>query len=361
MLINHSRSSNKHWLSALPRRVRGNAALAMMLLLGAPALMAQTLDTATVRGQVTDPQGAAIEDASVALVNQLTGLKREARTDSEGRYQFAGLPLTGRYTLSVSSQGFRTVERKDLGLRADEAATINVALDVSQIEIIDGVQIYGTTEGVRSDSPQTSTRLDLQKIDETPVFGRKLTNLPLLNSAVKPTRGQGDLFLNNTLFVINGGRRRQSTFKIHGSTGDDGWGRQTIFTNIPFSALQEFTVLPNSFSAEYGRTTGGAINVVTKSGTNDFHGDLLYLGRPGGLQANAPLARQRTKDELNQLSGVISGPIIRDRTHFLLAAEYNRQDRDAVITSPLAPGLFTGHFRQPLLLARLDHQFSSGH
>ncbi|HEY9230686.1 MAG TPA: carboxypeptidase-like regulatory domain-containing protein, partial [Blastocatellia bacterium] len=116
----------------------------MMLLLGAPALMAQTLDTATVRGQVTDPQGAAINDAAVTLANPLTGLKREARTDSNGYYSFAGLPLTGRYTLTVSSQGFKTVEREDLGLRADEAATINVALDVSQIEIIDGVQIYGT-------------------------------------------------------------------------------------------------------------------------------------------------------------------------------------------------------------------------
>src|SRR5205085_4685396 len=294
------------------RRVRGIAALAMMLLLGVSALMAQTLDTAAVRGQVTDPQGAAINDAAVTLANQLTGLKREARTDSDGRYHFAGLPLTGRYTLTVTSQGFRTVERKDLDLRADEAATINVALDVSS-EINNYIEIYGTTEGVRSDSPQTGTRLDLQKIDETPVFGRKLTNLPLLNSAVKPTRGQGDLFINNTLFVINGGGRRQPTFKIDGSTGDDAWGRQTIFTNIPFSALQEFTVLPNSFSAEYGRTTGGAINVVTKSGTNDFHGDLLYLWRPGGLQANAPLARQRTEDKLNQLSGVISGPIIRDR------------------------------------------------
>src|SRR5256714_12176297 len=240
MLINHSRSSNKHWLSALPRRVRGNAALAMMLLLGAPALMAQTLDTATVRGQVTDPQGAAIEDASVALVNQLTGLKREARTDSEGRYQFAGLPLTGRYTLSVSSQGFRTVERKDLGLRADEAATINVALDVSQIEIIDGVQIYGTTEGVRSDSPQTSTRLDLQKIDETPVFGRKLTNLPLLNSAVKPTRCQLYLFFNNTLFVINGVGGPWPTFNNDCITVVDAWELPGIFCNMTFSALQSF-------------------------------------------------------------------------------------------------------------------------
>src|SRR5205807_10218972 len=106
-------------------------------------------------------------------------------------------------------------------------------------------------------------------------------------------------------------------------------------------------------------TTGGAINVITKSGTNDFHGDLLYLWRPSGLQANAPLARVRTADELNQVSGIVSGPIIKDPTHCLLAMEYHRQDRDAVITSPLAPGLFTGHFRQPLLLARVDHQFST--
>jgi hypothetical protein len=339
--------------------LRAAATLALVALISAQNLLAQTLDTASVRGQVVDPQGAAIEDAGVVLVNQLTGLKRETHTDGDGYYHFAGLPLTGRYTLTINSKGFRPSEQKDLSLRADETATINVSLDVGT-EILNDVQIYGTAEGVRSDSPQTGTRLDLQKIDETPVFGRKLTNLPLLNSAVKPTRGQGDLFLNNTLFVINGGGRRQPTFKIDGSTGDDAWGRQTIFTNIPFSALQEFTVLPNSFSAEYGRTTGGAINVVTKSGTNDTHGDLLYLLRPAGLQANAPLARVRTKDELNQVSGVISGPIIKDRTHYLIAAEYNHQDRDAVITSPIAPGLFTGEFRQPLFLVRVDHQLSEG-
>ncbi|MFL6215384.1 MAG: TonB-dependent receptor domain-containing protein [Blastocatellia bacterium] len=340
--------------------VRAIAALALVALFSAQNLLAQTLDTASVRGQVIDPAGAAIEDASVVLINQLTGFKREARSDSNGYYHFAGLPLTGRYALTINSKGFRPFERKDMVLRADETATINVFLDIAGVEITNDVQIYGTAEGVRSDSPQIGTRLDLEKIDETPVFGRKLTNLPLLNSAVKPARGQGDLFLNNTLFVINGGGRRQPTFKIDGSTGDDAWGRQTIFTNIPFSALQEFTVLPNSFSAEYGRTTGGAINVVTKSGTNDVHGDLLYLARPSGLQANAPLSRVRTKDELNQISGVISGPIIKDRTHYLLAAEYNRQDRDAVITSPIAPGLFTGEFRQPLFLVRLDHQLSEG-
>ncbi len=319
-------------------------------------LMAQTPDTATIRGQVTDQTGAIIAGSDVILTNQLTGLKRDTTTSANGNFSFAGLPLTGLYTLTVSKNGFSASEQKNIELRADETATINVALNPAGVAT--GITIYGTAEGVRSDSPQTGTRFDLQKIDETPVFGRKLTNLPLLNSAVKPARSQGDLFLNNTLFIINGGGRRQPTFKIDGSSGDDAWGRQTIFTNIPFSALQEFTVLPNSFSAEYGRTTGGAINIVTKSGTNNFHGDLLYLVRPGGIQANAPLAKVNTEDDLNQVSGVISGPIVKDRTHFLFGMEYNRQNRDAVVTSQLAPGIFTGHFRQPLFLARVDHQFS---
>ena len=315
---------------------------------------AQTQDTATVRGQVVDQAGAIIADAHVVLTNELTGLRRETRTDSSGYYTISSLPLTGKYKLSFTRSGFGTKEQTDIEFRAEETATINAVL--SPAGLGGEITVFGTTEGVRSDSPQTGTRFDLQKIDETPVFGRKLTNLPLLNSAVRPARTQGDLFLNNTLFVINGGGRRQPTFRIDGSTGDDSWGRQTIFTNLPFSALQEFTVLPNSFSAEYGRTTGGGINVVTKSGTNDVHGDFLYLWRPGGIQANAPLAKVNTEDALNQFSGVISGPIVGDRTHFLLAAEYNRQDRDAVITSQLAPGLFSGHFRQPLLLVRVDQQ-----
>ncbi len=122
----------------------------------------------------------------------------------------------------------------------------------------------------------------------------------LLNSAVRPARGTGDLFLNNTLFVVNGSGRRQTSFRIDGSTGDDAWGRQTIFTNIPLSALQEFTVLPNSFSAEYGRTSGGVVNVVTKTGTNDHHGEFIGLWRPAGIQARNPLSISRTADRLGR-------------------------------------------------------------
>ena len=337
-------------------------ALPLLLL---TTIHAQTLSTATVRGQVTDQNGAALAGTEVVIVNQVTGWKRDTRTDSSGYYTLAGLPLTGQYKLTASSAGFATEELAQLELRADEAATFNFRLRPAGLQ--SEVTIFGTTSGVRSDSAQLGTRLDLQKIDNTPILGRQVTTLPLLNSAVRPARGTGDLFLNNTLFVINGSGRRQTSFTVDGSTGDDAWGRQTIFTNVPFAALQEFTVLTNSVSAEYGRTTGGVINVVTKSGTNDFRGDLLYLWRPGGIQARPPLVGQDTEDKLHQFSGAISGPLVKDRTHVFIAGEYNHQNRDSGFRSVspnqtvLAAGVFTGQFRQSLLQARLDHQFNQSH
>ena len=219
--------------------------------------------------------------------------------------------------------------------------------------------MLGTTEGVRADSPQTGTRLDTQKIAETPIAGRKLTTLPLLDSTVRPARGTGDLFLGNTLFVIEGGGRRQTSYVVDGATADDAWGRQTIFSNIPLAAIQEVTVLTNAFSAEYGRNTGGVVNVNTLTGTNAFHGELLQLYRPDGIEARNPLAIRTTEDTLSQTSGMFAGPIVPDKLHFLLAGEHNRQNHDATITSPLAPGLYTGRIRQSLGLVGLDGQASA--
>src|SRR6185295_17730773 len=185
--------------------------------------------------------------------------------------------------------------------------------------------------------------------------------LPLLNSAVRPARGTGDLFLNNTLFVIDGGGRRQTTYTIDGGSADDSWGRQTIFTNLPTATLEEVTVLTNSFSAEYGRSTGAALNLVTRSGTNDVRGDLSVLSRPGGWQSDAPVTHQTSHDELLQGSGFVSGSLVRDKVYWSLGAERNDQDRDSIITSPLAPGVFTGNYKQTLVFGRLDDYLSESH
>jgi outer membrane receptor protein involved in Fe transport len=319
--------------------------------------LAQTPDSGSLRGKVVDQQGAGIVNAQVVAINQLTGLRREAKTDDDGHFSISNLPITGAYKLEISGSGFAPGNLENVQLNAGQAASIDITL-VPQGGMAE-VDISGTADGLQTDSSQLGARLDPSKIEETPVFGRKMTNLIFLDSAVRPARGTGDLFLNNSLFVINGSGRRQTSFIVDGTTGNDSWGRQTVFTNIPLSALQEFTILSNALSAEYGRTTGSAVNIVTKSGTNDYHVDLIGVGRPGGLQARAPLAQQRTQDRLSQFSGVVTGPILRDKTHFLVGLEYNNQLRDSVITSSLGPGLFLGRYRQELGMLRLDHQLNS--
>jgi Carboxypeptidase regulatory-like domain/TonB dependent receptor-like, beta-barrel len=330
--------------------------LTLGLVLAARA-KAQTRDSATIRGRVLDPSGAVIPQAQITLSNLSTGLKRQTETAGDGRFSLSGLPLTGEYRLTASKAGFQTFERSGFELRAGEAASFEIVLGLSSL-VRGGVTVHGTAGGVETDSPSLQSRLDLPTISEIPVPGRNVTALPLLDSAVRSARGTGDLFLNNSLFVINGGGRRQTTYSIDDSTGDDNWGLQTLFTSIPLSAIQEFTVLTNAFSAEYGWTSGSAVNLVTKSGTNRLHGEIIGLARPTAFEASPPLAQTGLGDALRQASGAVSGPLIRDRTYFLVSGEYDADNRDSVITSPLSPGLYTGHVRQSLFLARLDHQLN---
>jgi Carboxypeptidase regulatory-like domain/TonB dependent receptor len=327
-----------------------------VLMLAAAAVWAQTPGIGAIRGRVLDDSGAPVAGAEVTVTNQATGFSRTTRSDERGTYVLPELPLTGTYEIRVAKEGLAPQERADIQLRAGQTAAIDVVLGSATVE--DAITVFGTVEGVQSGSPQLGTRLDTETVQETPVLGRKITALPLLNSAVRPARGTGDLFLNNTLFVIDGGGRRQTTFTVDGGTLDDSWGRQTIFTNVPLGAIQEMTVLTNSFSAEYGRTTGGAINLVTRTGTNEVHGDIVALSRPGGIQADAPVTDQESHDELWQGSAFFSGPLVRDRVYWALAGEYNDQDRDSVITSALSPGVFTGNYKQTLLFGRLDAEIN---
>ncbi len=320
---------------------------------------AQTRDLAALRGQVRDSQGGAVKGAQVTLRNASTGAERQIQTNEQGEYAFVGLPLTGEYDLSVSAAQFKPAEQKGIELRAGVTATIDFTLNVSgtQSQII----VFGTAgEGVQTDSSQISDRLDLPKIENTPVLNNRLTSLALLDSSVRPSLTTGDVFTNETLIVVNGGGRRQTTYSIDNTNADDSWGRQTIFTSLPFASVQEFTVLTNSSSAEYGRNAGSAVNIVTKSGSNQFHGDFLGMGRPAFSEASAPLATTKAENTLGQGSGSLSGPLIHDHTYFLLSAEHSDQSRDAVITSPQAPGIFTGNFVQTLFLARVDHQLTAG-
>jgi hypothetical protein len=340
---------------------RRRTELAVSLLfasLSAARALGQTPGTGSIRGRVLDESGGALSGAIVTADNTATGFVQKATTDASGYYALAELPLTGSYRLEVAKDGFAP-HTQTFSMRAGETVTVNAVLRPAGVR--SEVVVYGSTEGIRSDSAQLGNRFSPEKIEQTPILGRKLTSLPLLDSAVRSARGTGDMFLNNTLFVVDGGGRRQTTYAIDGGTGDDAWGRQTILTNIPLAAIQDFTVITANGSAEYGRTTGSAINLVTKQGTNAVHGDILGVYRPGGLQPAAPVTGFDVEDELWQGSGVISGPIVRDRAYLLIGGEYTNQQRGSEITSPLDPGVYPGKFRQGLAIVRADMQLSDAH
>ena len=318
--------------------------------------MAQT-DLGAVQGHVRDQQNKPVSGASVNLRNPSTSFDKTVQTDASGNYSFIGVPLTGSYVVTVNAPQFQQAQHKDVLLRAGGTAVFDFTLTVSGTQT--QVDVYGTTSTVPTESNQVSTRLSQEKIEDTPVFERKITSLPLLNSSVRPSQTTGDLFLNETLFVINGTGRRQTTYQMDDTTANDMWGRQTMFAGVPFSAVQEFTVYTNASSAEWGWNAGTAVNVVTRSGSNDWHGDFVGMGSPSFSNASIPLAAKPVQETLAQGSGMFSGPIVKDKTYFMVSGQYTNQNRPAVITSPVDPGAYyNGTFGQTLFLARLDQQLS---
>jgi hypothetical protein len=320
-------------------------------------LLAQT-DLGSMRGHVQDRQGAAITSATVTLRNPATSWQKTTQTDGSGDYSFIGIPLTGDYTVNVQAAQFKAIQQSNVQLRAASIAVVNFILDVSGDK--SEIDVFGTTDSLPTESNQVDVRLDLQKIEDTPLLSNKVSSLPLLNSSVRPSQTTGDLFMNETLYVINGTGRRQTTYQLDDTDADDSWGRQTMFAAVPYPVVQEFTVYTNASSAEWGRNAGTAVNVVTKSGTNAWHGDFIGMGRPAGTQANTPLTTHPADNVMAQGSGTVSGPVIKDKTFFLASTQYSSQDRAAVITSPVTPGaVYEGNFSQWLALFRVDQMIGN--
>jgi hypothetical protein len=334
---------------------------------------------------VTDQTGAVVTDAHVTVLNTATGDSHEAVTGSDGRATFAALSLTGTYKVTVVREGFGTEERQDLSLRSGETATLKVTLLAGSQKA--EVTVYGTAEGVRAD-PQIGLPLPSNQLQQLPILGRKVSSLPLLNSAFRQGKGTGDLFVNQVYFITGAGSRRATTVTLDGANNDEGWGRQTAIATIPLGAIQEMAVISNAFSAEYGWTSGPALNIVTKSGTNNVHGEGLFLIRPGDWQAKTfstkgfcppsvttcvtPSTLQAINpvdipDALQQYSGTIGGPIVHDRTFFFATTDYTRQNRTTFLSTSLpafvlpADGnlAYTGHYRQFLFNGRVDHKLTS--
>ena len=338
---------------------------AALFTLAAGSALAQTPDTATLTGRVQDATQAGLPNSTLTITGSTNGITRTTQSDASGRFFLPGLPSGDRYELRTTHEGFAPTSTL-LTLSGGSTATVVVMLSVTPAA--ETVTTTGTTLDVRTDEPQLGDFLTARQIEETPLLNRRITYLPLLNAANRPAINQGDVFMNQNLFTTNGAGRRQAFFEVNGAAANDSWGRQTIFTNIPEDAVQELAVLTNSFSAEYGASTGSVVNIITKTGGDRLHGDVLELYRPAGTEArlngfttaNAASGNDITSDTLNQTAASLSGKLPGlHATHFFAAGEFSQQRRASPVTSALAPGSFVGHYRDLLGFVRLDRQLGT--
>jgi outer membrane receptor protein involved in Fe transport len=273
---------------------------------------------------VTDASGGAVVGAKVTLVNEGTNLTREAQTSSSGEYLFLEVPV-GSYEVDVNQQGFKKYARKGIVLVLSEIATVDIPLQVGST--VDTVEVTGAPPVIDTTTTQLGAVMTDQSVRELPLNSRNTYQLLQLQPGVQSQLG-ADLFYGSSnpgVVSVNGGRGRSNNYMVNGGDGND------IFVNAPAiqpspDAIEEFRVLTNTFDAEYGRNSGSVVNVVTKSGTNNVHGDVYEFFRNTVLNSKqfsfAPSVKPDYKQ--NQFGATLGGPIKKDKTFVFGSYEGNR-------------------------------------
>src|SRR6202162_5846793 len=295
--------------------------------------------TASISGTVTDPSGAVIAGATVTATNLDTGVVTTLTTNSQGFYSFQELPL-GKYSVTVTQTGFKSYVQTGIMLDVNDALVIDVALQVGQTT--EKVEVLSSALHVDTESTQMGEVVTGKEMTDVPLVSRSYTDLLTLQPGVAPSASQmtgafaGPFIsagfaaplvsgsLNSGAYSVNGMRESENGFILNGvlvqELGFSGAGA------IPtLDSLGEFRILTNNFDAEYGNYSGGLINVVTKSGTNDYHGNLFeFLRNTDFDAANYFDKGQRGAYHQNQFGGTFGGPIVKDKIFFFADYQGNR-------------------------------------
>ena len=289
----------------------------------------------SIVGTVTDPTGAVLARAKITAIEIGTGIARTTTTDSQGYYVVPSVE-PARYTVSVESSGFRT-EKQDIEVLADQALTVNVHLQLGAPTEV--VEVTGNDLQVDTTTSTVKQVIEEKRIVELPLNGRNAATLTLLVPGVVNSpnggsdQGATKTFPGAVTYSSNGARQDTISYNLDGGNYVD------EYTNVnqpfPFpDALQEFSVQTSNYSAEYGQNAGAVVNVITKSGTNSFHGDAFEFVRNPVFNAQNFFATPTTPDRIkrNQFGGTFGGPIIHDKMYFF--AGYQRTEfRNLVLGS----------------------------
>jgi hypothetical protein len=302
-----------------------------VLALGLATTASPQSTTGSIRGVVTDEQAAVVPGASVTVRNVDTNMTRSAVSDAGGRFRVTNLP-SGRYEVTVALSGFATIVRSGITLALNQDAVVDVTMKTAAVE--ETITVEADSALLNTNNAEVGVRFDTKRIAELPVSNsRDVFSLALQAAGVSQTNtGQAD-FVSGPDFATNGMRTRSNNFMIDGQDSNDPsvTGRQQPINNT--DTVSEIRLITNQFNAEYGRAAGSVMNVVTKSGTNAFHGSGFWYANRNDLNAlsNLDKAAGRTEApfrEDDQFGGTLGGPIVKDNTFFF--AGYQRWTQNAL-------------------------------
>ena len=304
---------------------------------------AQSSTTGNITGTVRDPQGAAVPKAEVTITDEKTGQTRNVTATEDGFYTVTSLPA-GIYTVTTAPTGFKKTITTGVELHVNENKTVNLDLQVGQVT--ETVTVTSEAAPVELRSGEVSSLISEKQVTELPLNGRNYAQLALMVPGVSPvtqagaggafaTRGTG---LNSGVDMsVNGNQSNSNLWTVDGVNNMDVGSNRTLLVFPSIDSIQEFRVERNSFSAEFGQAQGAVVNLITKGGSNEFHGSLFEFFRHDSLNANNfflnRAGQPKPKLKYNNFGGSLSGPIIKNRVFFFWSEEWRRERRGQVLSS----------------------------
>lgn len=312
-----------------------------------PTLLSAQSTTGSITGVVTDSSGALLPGAEVTVVNTDTNLRSNVTTDAGGNYTAPLLPR-GNYTLEVSAKGFKRFVREGIVLQVQQTARVDIQLAVG--ELAESVMVTADAGRLETESATLAKVVDNRTIVNLPLNTRNVYSLVFLTPGVTGTVGNS---YGEMRYSVNGARARTMDTMIDGVSAAhptvNGFNGISVFPSV--DAIEEFKLLSADYPAEFGRSLGSVLNVVFKSGTNQWHGSAYEFLRNSSLDANNWFDNRRGQKLLSfkrsQFGGVLNGPVIRDKTFFMVSFEALRERRADSTTASVPTQLErTGDFSQ---------------
>ena len=297
-----------------------------------------------INGKVSDQSGAAVPDCAVTLTDQATGAQRKTTSDAQGNFSFLELPV-GTYTLTTTKAGFKTVSQKDLAVHVATVTNATVQLPVGAIA--ETVTVEAAAINLNTENGEVGGVMLSDQVSQLPLNGRNFIELTTL----MPGASVGGGFDNKNKGLLagvdisfSGAPANANQWQVNGSNNNDEGSQRTILVYPSVDAIQEFKILRNSYGPEYGGAGGAQINLVTKAGGNQFHGDVYYYGRNDALNAENfflgqqklgcvagdPVCGKKNFLRRNDYGYTVGGPIKKDKLFFFWSEEWNKERRGQV-------------------------------